>query len=459
MDCWGWFFGAACVSPRSSALHTARLAVIAVSVACTFGADVASGAEKAIWGPTTLPGGTSAFPTYRDLGIDTLQMQLDWQASAPARPGNPGNPSDPAYRWSPDIDRAVSQAAAGGMQVALLVSGSPSWANGGRSSIHAPDAAEYATFVAAASRRYPAVRRWMIWGEPNRDDRFLPNSPGGPAGARAYAPILDAAYGALKRVSAANIVIGGMTWTGGTVKPAPFLQFMRLPNGRPPRLDWFGHNPFPFRFPNLREEHIAGGWRDISDMDLFSAELRRVYGSKIRLWLSEFTVLSGKPSREFAQSVSRAGQAQWLSAAYRIADALPSIAGLGWLSLVDDPEGPGSANWGLLTSLGARKPSYEAFRRAPAARFRPRVRAARRISRTMLSRRGLRVDVRPQVGGRIVVELRSRRGRRLARTADRGRAGRLRALRVRRPGLRRGRYELSVRAPRAETVRRVVSLG
>ncbi|MDQ4048606.1 MAG: hypothetical protein M3131_04375 [Actinomycetota bacterium] len=435
-----------------------RVAAAAV-LACTFCVDVAAAAEKAIWGPTTLPGGASAFPTYRALGVDTLQLSLDWPTTAPARPVNPRSPSDPAYLWPAAVDRAVSEAAANGIRVALLVSGSPGWANGGRSPVHAPNATDYATFLTAASRRYPSVRRWMIWGEPNRDDRFQPNSEGSPAGARAYAPILDAAYGALKSVSAANIVIGGMTWTGGTVKPASFLHFMRLPNGRPPRLDWFGHNPFPFRFPNLREENIAGGWRDISDMDLFSTELRRVYGSRARFWLSEFTVLSDKPSREFAHSVSRQGQARWLSASYRIADALPSIAGLGWLSLADEPDRPGSANWGLLTSTGARKPSYEAFRLAPTVRFRPRVRAPARAPRAALSGRGLRVAVRPQVGGRITVELRSRRGRRVARGVGRGTAGRVRGLRLRgRSGLRRGSYELTVRAPRGETVRRPMRL-
>jgi hypothetical protein len=438
-----------------------RLATVFVLLVCALGAvgvHDASAAEKAIWGPVTLPGGADAFPTYRDLGVDTLQLHLDWPTTAPTRPRDPGNPSDPAYQWPPEIDRAVALAAANGIQVALLVSRSPSWANGGRSAIDAPDPASYAAFVAAASRRYGTVRRWMIWGEPNRDDRFLPNAPDSPAGPRAYARVLDAAYGALKSVSRGNIVIGGMTWTGGTVKPAPFLQFMRLPNGRPPRLDWYGHNPFPFRFPDLREVNIGGGWRDMSDMDLFSDEVMRVYGANVKLWLSEFLVLSDRPSREFEAAVSRQAQGQWLTAGYAAADRLPSIAGIGWLNLLDEPEGPGSSNYGLLTASGTRKPAYEAFRDAPAARFRPGVRVAKRTTRRHLRRPGLRVVVRPKAGGPIVVELRTKRGelgRRLARASRNGVAGRLRTLRVRRRrGLRRGRYMVIVRAPRGETVRR-----
>lgn len=438
-----------------------RPALVVALLACALagaGADGARAAEKAIWGPLNLPGGASAFPTYRDLGVDTLQLQLDWSATAPTRPGNPANPSDPAYRWPASIDRAISEGAASGIQVALLVANSPGWANGGRSHIYAPSAGDFGTFTAAASRRYPAVRRWMIWGEPNRDDRFLPND-GGPAAPRAYAPILDAAYGALKGVSAANIVIGATTWTGGTTKPARFLQHMRLPNGRPPRLDWYGHNPFPFRFPNLREEHIEGGWRDISDLDLFGDEIRRVYGREVRLWLSEYTILSDRPSAQFEMFLSRAEQARWLAASYELADQLPTVAGLGWLALVDEPPAPGSSSWGLLTASGARKPAYEAFRLAPSVRFRPGVRVARRVRRRTVSRRGMRVKVRPRLDGPITVELRTRRGRRVARTVRTGRAGQLRALRLRRRrSLRRATYVLSVRSARGETVRRAVSL-
>lgn len=437
---------------------TLLLGVLACALLAAVGPASAAAAERAIWGPVTLPSGGSAFPVYRDLGIDTLQLNLDWASTAPFRPRNPANPLDPAYRWPPEIDGAIAEAAVSGIHLALLVARSPAWANGGRSPIDAPSPGEFATFVAAASRRYPRVRRWMIWGEPNRDDRFQPNGEGSPAGPRAYAPILDAAYGALKSVSAANVVIGGMTWTGGTVKPAPFLRDMRLPDGRPPRLDWFGHNPFPFRFPDLREVHIEGGWRDMSDMDLFTDEVQRVYGKRAKLWLSEFTVLSDKPSREFAESVSRQGQAQWLSASYEVVDALPSVAGLGWLTLVDEQEAPGSSNWGLLTSALARKPSYEAFRLAPAVRFRPGVRLARRVSRRRLARRGLAVAVRPRASGPITAELRTKRGRRVARTTRTGVAGRLRRLRMRlrRRVLRRGRYTVRIRAFRGESVRRTV---
>ena len=417
----------------------------------------AQAAEKAIWGPVTLPGGGSAFPTYADLGVDTFQYTLSFADVAPTRPAAVNNPSDPAYRWPAELDQAVAEAAASRINVALLVTQSPGWANGGRSELHAPDPAAFADFMAAASRRYPSVRRWMIWGEPNRADRFLPNAENSPEGPRAYARILDAAYGALKAVSPRNLVIGGMTWTGGDVKPAPFMKFMRLPNGRPPRLDWFGHNPFPFRFPNLRNLAVGEGFRDISDLDVFQRQLRRTYGKRARFWLSEFLVLSDRGSDQFRMSVSRTGQARWLRAAYRIADDLDSVAGLGWLSLLDERERTGSSNWGLLTADGQRKPSYGAYRSAPSERFRPSLRAPRRVRRAVLARGRLRVRVRARLGGRISVQLNrgTRQVARARRSVGTSRAVTL-LLRVQQP--RRGRYRLIVRAPRAATVRRLITV-
>jgi len=417
----------------------------------------ADASEKAIWGPVTLPNGNSAFPTYQDLGVDTVQFTLNWRSIAPERPADPGNPADPAYAWPQEVDSAVAQAGPAGINVALLVIGSPGWTNGGQSALHAPDPAAYATFMAAASRRYPSVRRWMVWGEPNRADRFLPNEANSPVGARAYAKILDAAYGALKAVSAQNIVIGGMTWTGGDVRPAAFMKYMRLPNGKPPRLDWFGHNPFPFRFPNLREIPVAGGYRDLSDLDTFSRQLRKTYGKRARFWLSEFLVLSDRGSEQFELSVSRAEQARWLAAAYRIADSLPSVAGLGWLALQDQPQRPGSSNWGLLTDAGSRKPAYDAFRAASGERFRPEVEVARRVPARVVSKRGLAVRVTPVAGGRVSVELR-RGSRVVARGTRVGRPGAPKKLRLRASGVARGSYTCIVRVPRGATVRRQVQV-
>jgi hypothetical protein len=140
---------------------------------------------------------------------------------------------------------------------------------------------------------------------------------------------------------------------------------MRLPGGRPPRLDMYGHNPFSRRFPHLRETPYAKGLRDINDVDTLENEVRRVYHRRVPLWLSEFTISSDRKSRGFDFYVSRGEQARWVSAAFRLAGAASYIAGLGWYTLYDEPRSvaQGLTN-GLLTAGGKHKPAFAAYQRA-----------------------------------------------------------------------------------------------
>ena len=418
----------------------------------------APAAEKALWGPTALPDGSSPFGLYERLAIDTLQLTVSWAGIAPSRPAAPSDPADPAYRWPADVDAAAAEAARRGIRLSLLVAGTPPWANGGRAPIWRPDRAQdLGDFLTAAARRYPAVRRWMIWGEPNRADRFQPNARDRPIGPRAYATLLDAAYAALKRASRHNIVIGANTWTGGTVKPADFLRWMRLAGGRPPRLDWLGHNPFPFRFPRLADKPLAGGYRDMSDIDTISVDVRRIYRRTVPLWLSEYTIQSDHGSRVFDLYVTRATQARYVTAGYALADRLGgAVAGLGWLGLLDEPPAPHSANFGLMTSALGEKPAFAAMQRAPSERRRPAVAAPATVSRVRLrGAAGLPVTVTPRAAGAVVVEL--RRGSAVrARARLAGRAGRRATARLRSPRAAAGQYVVHVRATGAATVRRAV---
>lgn len=329
---------------------------------------------KAIWGPLRTADGASAFPIYSDLGVDVLQVQLQWPLVAPSQPANPADTADPAYLWPPALDVAIEEARERGIEIALLVRGSPRWANGGRDSRWAPNPRHYARFMAAASRRYPSVRRWMVWGEPNHQSAFRPLPPDRPRGPRVYARLLDAAYGALKRVDRRDIVVGGMTFSYGDVHPAKWLRWMRLPGGRRPRLDEYGHNPFTRRPPKLRRriQRDFPHSRDINDMDTFARELRRAYRGQRgvprggpRLWLSEYTVSSDRPNAVFDFAVSRRKQAAWLRGGFRIARAV-GASGYGWFNLFDDaPNVRLGLTTGLIAPNGRRKPAYRAFKRLP----------------------------------------------------------------------------------------------
>ena len=355
------------------------LAVLALLLAFAAPAPAQASGVKAIWGPAELEAGSaacptrtepcSAFPVYKRLGVDVFQYQIHWDEVAPTRPAHPRDPADPAYDWG-EVAHVAAEARRYGIRLAILIQRAPSWANGGRPPIWAPrDPRDFADFAYAASRRLPSVHMWMIWGEPARAENFRPMPVNKPRGPRLYARILDASYGALKAASPHNVVVGGMTLNGGSVMPTLFARYMRLPDGRPPRMDLWGHNPFDGRFPDLADEPI-GRFRGFNDIDTFYREIRAYYRRghrKVpRLWLSEWTVISDKSSRIFLHfHVSPREQARWLRAAFAIARRTPYVAGLGWFTLLDEPPAPGSADWGLLRSDGEPKPAFNAYEQVP----------------------------------------------------------------------------------------------
>jgi hypothetical protein len=324
---------------------------------------------KMIWGPLSMPNGASAFPVYHKLGVQVLELQLSWSGTAASRPGEAANPNDPAYHWPASLDSAVQQAAQYGIELALMVKSTPAWANGGQDPSWAPtQPGDYGAFLQAVSRRYPSIHHWMIWGEVTRPGNFNPMPPNSPVGPERYAVLLDTAYGALKAVSANNMVIGGMTYTVGQVSCSDFLRWLRLPDGAPPRMDFYGHNPYSTRYPKLSERPYSPAVRDINDIDTLDHELQHAYaghGATPKLWLSEFSISSDTSNRAFDYYVTRPTQAAWLTAAFKLANSVPYVAGLGWYELLDESSAaPGHLTEGLMTASGEPKPAFYAYQAA-----------------------------------------------------------------------------------------------
>jgi hypothetical protein len=336
--------------------------------------------KKAIWGPVTRDG-VSQFPIYRDLGAKIFEIALPWVSVAPSRPADPTDPRDPAYQWPAEVDDAVALAGQSGMRVSLSLSTAPGWANGGSTSEYAPtDPTDFAAFAQAAAKRYPSVHLWQIWPEASRGEIFQPIVPerrDRPLTAamkeapHKYAAMLDDSYAALKAVSARNLVIGGGTFTTGDISALNWVRNLRLPNGRPPRMDLYGHNPFTARAPDLGNPPLGHGFADFSDLKVLGGWVDRYLGRSgrtrsLKFFLAEFSAPTDHANYEFNFHVTLKVQAKWTTAAYRIADRWSRIYALGWYSLYDDAPRPDGleVNRGLITYTGKRKPAYYAYRNA-----------------------------------------------------------------------------------------------
>jgi hypothetical protein len=274
----------------------------------------------------------------------------------------------------------MQEAQTHGIQVLLMVMDTPRWANGNQQPRVTPtDPQDYANFVAAAAKRYPAAKRWMIWGEPCKGANYEPITPqpvGAPLTAeqklqpQGYALLLDDAYAALKAVDPNNIVIGGNSWTVCDIRPLDWIRYLKLPDGRRPRMDLYGHNPFT----NFTKKGVPGrnppnsGFIDFPELPKLERYIAKYLqqGSKpIRVWLSEFTLATG-PDTEFDAHYTERLQAQLIKSTFKMARKAHT-ASYGWIFLQDTPatSPPDDLHsGGLIRANGARKPGYYAFKRA-----------------------------------------------------------------------------------------------
>lgn len=322
--------------------------------------------SKAIWGQV-YRNGVNQFPMYHQLGARIFEADLDWAQIAPTRPHQASNPNDRAYQWPVEIQQAITQAKRFHMSVLLQIIFAPRWTNRGRGPSYPPvNPADYAAFARAAARKYPSVHLWMVWGEPTRIPNFAITKrviPGHTltradlAAPHLYARILDAAYGAFKQVSHRNLVIGGCTYTTGDIDTQDWLENLRLPNGRRPRMDMYAHNPFTTEDPSFSDPLSPFGDVQFSDLHELAGWIDRYLRRGMPIFLSEFTIPTA-PDDEFNFFVDPPVAAKWITDALRLSRQWHRIYALGWIHVYDDL--PTTAG-GLLTANGKRKRSFTAF--------------------------------------------------------------------------------------------------
>ena len=341
---------------------------------------------KAIWGPPTF-NGASEFPVFKDLGVDLYQVTLNWnQIAKDAKPARPTDPRDPGYVWPAALENTIAEARRNGIDVLLLVQGGPRWSNNN----HDPDwgprnIKDYTDFLQATARKYPTVRHWMLWGEPSVRFHPLPKKDRGQrvsvkeAGqVRRYARMVDASYSLLKRRNRRNLVIAGNTFVGGDIRTREWIRHMKLPGGRPPRMDLYGHNPYGFRVPDLCDAPGSQGIADFSAIGDVAVWADRYLGKprrkNIPVFISEFGLPNPKGDA-FGYSFTAEEAADRLRRAVAIARGVPMIWGLGYWKLRDTPGAkPGDrprVSLGLLGVDGQPKPTYQVFKQARKTRGNP----------------------------------------------------------------------------------------
>ena len=336
------------------------------------------------------------FSQLANTGTQLVRVNLWWAGPgirvATRRPRRPGDPSDPAYNWD-TYDRTVRFSIVNGMEPVFSIIGTPPWANAAKGWNVAPtNPRDLRLFAAAAQRRYsgtfvnadgvtlPRVNLWMAWNEPNnpvflkpqfrRTGRTWTIQSG-----RDYAKICNAIVQGVKSVRKASKIACGATSPRGnnnpnssrpSVSPIPFARAMKA--GGATGFDAYAHHPYngsPAETPTTKPPPGKRGQPPtavtLGNLDTLVSELNTLYRKRVRFWITEYGYQTNPPDR--IAGVTPSKQAAYLLQAVAYARRHPQIDLFLWFLLRDEGRLDGWQS-GLTTVTGARKPSFNAFRRA-----------------------------------------------------------------------------------------------
>jgi hypothetical protein len=282
------------------------------------------------------------------LGVDVVRFTLEW---------NQIEPSQGTFRWR-SSDQVLRGLQTRGIQPVVTLVGTPGWANGGRPPRFAPPRGkEFADFAAAAARRYRFVRYWVIWNEPNLRRWFEPTLPG-----TYVRRLLNPAYRAIHRVNPRARVAGGVTGPRGNVGGVSPVEWLRGMDKAGARLDAYAHHPHPGGPFETPTKGGCFGSRcktiTLANLSLLIREVRRAWGPRVRIWLTEWGYQTNPPD-EFL-GVSPRLQAQYIGEAARRVYRARRVDMLIQFLYQDEPQ-PERFQSGLLTTAGRPKPALHAF--------------------------------------------------------------------------------------------------
>ena len=282
--------------------------------------------------------------TLKQLGVHVVRLSIRWDQV---------QPKQAPIAWG-QYGVVLDALHAARIPAVVTLWASPRWANGGNAANHLPTHG-FGTFAAAAGRRFPWVRQWTAWNEPNTRVYSVPVSP-----SLYVKRVLNPMVAALHAVNHANKVAGGVTSPRGTstsMSPLTFLKGMRAANAH---LDAYAQNPYPgsrtetpFRDPCSWCTTFA-----MARLPQIRANVTRYFGAGKPLWLTEYGYQTSPPDRILG--VSPALQAAYVGQAAMRVYRQSGVTMLIQFLVRDEPS---AAGWqsGVFTTGGTAKPSYRAF--------------------------------------------------------------------------------------------------
>ena len=329
----------------------AALALLVVAVPAQASPGAHFGIQDDGWllyGPGSLD---QRLATLQGLGVSLVRVTLRWDAVAASRPTQPRDPE--AYAWGV-YGEALDALHDRGLTALVTLYGSPRWANGGAGPARLPRSG-FGDFARAAAARFPWVRLWTVWNEPNNGAFASPVSP-----SLYVRRLLNPAYASLHRASPRNRVAGGVTSprkTPSGMAPLAFMQGMRSARAR---LDAYAVNPYRLSRLETPTHTTCSycGYFTMAALPRIHAEVTRSFGARTQLWLTEYGYQTNPPDRFLGVSPSK--QALYLGESALRVWRQPGVTMLIHFLVRDEPN-VGGWQSGLFTVSGKPKPAVHAF--------------------------------------------------------------------------------------------------
>jgi hypothetical protein len=309
----------------------------------------------------------------RAAGARLVRAMVYWHQLAPRRPAAGEPPFDEPRLF--ELDELVASTAERGMEVMLTIWGTPDWANGGEKPNRPPDDLDaLREFARGLAARYPQVRRYSVWNEPNLEQFLAPqfDAAGNSVAVQLYARLFRAAAGGIREASPDALVAAGETSARGRDAPSagpaqdshsPVVFARLLSEVRPPlAFDAWAHHPFPTSPDQPPDQRTRFPTVTLLSLGRFGRALDDWFGRPgIPLWLTEY---AHETQPEEQLGVPRELQAAYAEHALSLAAAVPRVELFVWFTFRDDSTNTWES--GLLDRDGRPKPAYARF--AAAAR-------------------------------------------------------------------------------------------
>jgi hypothetical protein len=318
------------------------------------------------------PSPEANFRLAKNAHASVVHVLADWSQIAPEKPASPLNGDDPAYNLS-DLDALVRTAPKYNLQVMITISGTPRWANGGKSPNNAPtnlrDLEQFSRMLASRYNGlhagFGAVSRWSVWNEPNLELFLTPQFEGSKiVSPSIYAKLYRAAYrGIIAGNPLAEVAAGSTSNRGrnrpsdasGSVAPATFARLLAQEDPKLPFAAWATH-PYPTETRLGPRQKVAYPNVTMTRIDQFGKSLQQWFGRRVPIWITEY---AEQTRPEYAGGVSRAQQAADAKIALEMAQASPFVEMFVWFVIRDSTDR--TWNSGLVAKSGIKKPSYGVF--------------------------------------------------------------------------------------------------